>query len=146
MKFAVTSKGFIKDRIVTIVDNRKNVEIIYTDKLRHAKQFNSKNKAIQFLENNGLEGFAYSPHEQEPIRDKFIVTRRTNHYIQHTNDIYEWIVEKASMLNKTDVVFLNNSFDDSKYFDYDDAVRICKERNLALLKELTDRINNETRF
>lgn len=144
MKFAVTSKGFLKEKIVNIVDNRPVVEYHWTNKLREAKQFLSSGKVMNWLKANNFEGFAYNPHEEEPIRDKYLVTQRSDGFYDERNGhlVREWVVRKASMVNRTDAKFLNSNDDMSKYYDKEEAERIALDRNEKMLQELISKVEN----
>lgn len=144
MVFAATSNGFLKEIITTVIDKKVSKEYIWTDKIREAKVFSSRSKVIKFLESNNLQGFAYNPHQEEPIRDKYIVTKRRNSFSKEIHKIEEWIVEKAVMLNRSDAKFLNGMDNMSNFYGLEEAQRIVNERNNEMLLELTEKIKSPT--
>lgn len=136
MTFAVTSKGFFKNKIMTTHHESVSFELIWTDKLREAKQFKSRSSVEKFLKVNGLEGFVYNPKEQEPIRHKYRVIKRHAAVFRDENDlVYEWIVEKALMISNSDINFLIGK-DNTDLYDIEEAKKIAYERNRAMLLEL----------
>lgn len=142
MPFAVTSNGFLKDVITTVVDKNVSKEYIWTDKIREAKIFTSRAKVLNFLESNNLQGFVYNPYEQEPIRDKYMVIKRNNNHYEDTHKIHEWIVVKAVMLHRSDARYLNGMDNMSNFYDLEEAQRIANERNNEMLLELTEKIKS----
>lgn len=145
MTFAITALGILKEKKITIVENRPVVEYLWTNKLREGKIFSSRTKALDWLKINGFDGFAYNPKEQENIKDRYIVVKRRNPYSFEDESITvnEWVVEKAIMLNASDLYFLMGRDDSAKSYELEEAKAICRERNLAMLKDLTEKIKNQ---
>ncbi len=141
MPYLVTSKGFLKHKIITFVTDENNVrtshkvEFVWTDKLREAKQFKSRGKVVQYLKVNDLKGFPYNPFEHENLPNKYELVR-VNDTIsgwerEEKKTLNYWVVRKVLMLYKTDAAFLNGD-DKSKYLSYGDAMEEMVKRNIEL--------------
>jgi hypothetical protein len=143
MTFAVTSKGFFKEKRRNVLEGKTTFEFIWTNKLREAKQFSSRGKVFSFFNENGLEGFSYNPKEEEVIREMYRVIKRHNYSFDKDNNhnINEWIVEKAIMVNNSDVSFLYGKDNTADLYSKEQAMEICIERNTIMLKELINKID-----
>lgn len=141
MTFAVTAKGFLKEKITTVVDKTAKVEYFWTNKIREAKQFNSRGKVVNFLKENNLEGFAFNPNEEEPIRGKYVVVKRQHYSFEgEKHEVNEWMIQKASMLSRSDAKFLNGQDNLSNFYDKEEAEAIAIERNQKMVIELIEKI------
>lgn len=143
MTFAVTSKGFFKEVKVTILERSATFELIWTNKLREAKQFTSRGNVAKFLKKYNLDGFAYNPKEEEVIREMYRVIKRRDHSFLNDSkhEICEWVIEKAIMVNNSDVSFLNGKDNNADLYSKEHAMEICIERNTIMLKELIGKID-----
>lgn len=150
MKFLVTAKGFFKEIIKEKTHDEAGkfigfkTEIIFTDKLREAHIFTTKGKAVMFAERNGIEGWAWSPKEQEAIKDQYEVVQRQNysHFLDNEkHSVLEWYVRKVFMDSMSDVRFLQTGNPvNPNYMSKDDADRLCLQKNLEALNELKRKI------
>ena len=121
----------------------------WTNKLREAKEYNSSTakNIVKALKEQDIIAFVWNPFAEEPIRDKYEVTRRKEFTNYNTFDrdyhkVLEWRVEKLVMENKTDVKFLNDTLP-KNYYDYDEAVEICRQKNLEILLDLEKKMNDK---
>jgi len=146
MIFIVTNNGFLKECAFNELTFKK--DFVFTNKLREAKIFGSSSKAKKFIKNNNLEAFVWNTKEEEPIINKYRVVRRKEFYnyndFKNTHEVLEWYIEKIKMEFKTDIKFLNGSLNKEEIFDYEEAVKICYERNLKILDEIQYKITNHS--
>jgi hypothetical protein len=141
--YIVTNLGFVK----SVTFNKETLKhvIEYTDKLRYAQPYKTKN-ANNAMKKHGISGFIYKPFEAEPVRNMYEVKLRTNWHILGTKNhsIKEWMVERAMMVNETDVAFLSNGkLNSSKLFSLEEAKLRALELNQAMLNELQEKVNGQ---
>lgn len=140
--FVVSGKGFLKSSEFNV--DSKKVEIEWTQILREAQRFNSKT-AASIIAKNGLEAFVWNPYKEEPIRGKWEVTQRRDHYNfihdEHHKSL-EWRPGRVVMEKKTDVNFLTSKGVEKKnYYDsYEEALVVCQERNQEIIDELKSKM------
>lgn len=129
--FILGNNGFLKEFIID--ENYKKIPI-WTTTLRDAKRFNSS--TARKIIDNGLEGFVWNPYVEEPVRDKYRVNQRNNNYtFLDKYKALDWYVQKVKMEAHTDAKFLNGDIK-IDYYDFDEAVKICKQKNLEILEEV----------
>lgn len=141
MKYICTSKGFIQYAGCDVDESKiqkKDVRIIiYTDKIRYAKQFNLPNSKIdKFMKANSIEGFIYNPCEEEPVRGSW----KCISYRDIFNNLY-WIATPAYMVSKTDIKFLyEEKFEsESEILTELEAKMLANKKN----KEMIDGLNSK---
>lgn len=152
MKFLVTAKGFFKEIIKEKTHDEAGKfigfkrEIFYTDKLREAHVFSTKGKATEFAKRNEIEGWAWSPKEEEPIKNKYEVVRRNGYSSfrvgeQQDHNVLEWYVREVFMDANSDIRFLQTgNAENPNYLSKEDADRLCLQKNLDALNELKRKI------
>jgi hypothetical protein len=136
--FIVSGKGFLKS--TEFNKDTKLVDIEWTHVLREAQKFHSKS-AVNLINKHNIEAFVWNPYKEEPIRGKWEVTQRREHYSfihDENHKALEWKPEKVIMEKKTDVNFLTSKGVERKvYYDsYEEALEICQERNRQIIIEL----------
>jgi len=140
--YICTGKGFVKSSSF----DKESLKILieYTDKVRHAQNFNTK-AAISFMEKHNIEGFVWRPYAQEPLRDMYVVKQRNNYGFDSGEDndmVEEWKVEKAFMRNESDIAFLmSKSMAKEKLLTFDEAKAKALELNMEMINELNDKLN-----
>lgn len=129
--YIVTGHGFVKD---AFHDHRisKMPYIEYTDKIRKAKQYTSK-QARNIIEKYGITGFVYNPRKEEPVRDMYDVKLQPDY--AGTASIYK--VHKAMMVHETDTDFLWNGFTKaSTLYTEDDAITMANALNDKMITDI----------
>lgn len=117
------------------------LDIVWVSEIRNAKRF-TKKSAISTIAKLKIQGFVWNPFREEPIRNKYEVVKRkeTFSWKDKTDSILEYYPQKLIMGNKTDLKYLSNiNSEPKKYYDYDEAVTICKELNKDILVELKEK-------
>jgi hypothetical protein len=144
MIYIVTSEGFLKD---SFFDKEKLSKcFIYTNKIREAKIFKCNKSAKDYIEKNNLNAFIWNLKEQEPIKDKYRIRRRSSYIncntFERTHDVLEYCIERIVNEHNSDLTYLKNNLKIDEYYNFEQAVEICKEKNLKMLAELKYKINN----
>jgi len=101
-----------------------------------------KKSATSTINKLKIQGFVWNPFREEPIINKYEVVKRkdANYWGAQEHHILEYYTQKAIMCNKTDLKYLNSmDKEHPKYYDYDEAVAICKELNKNILVELKEK-------
>ena len=142
--FIVSGKGFFKS--ITFNINTKQNDIEWTELLREAKTFKTK-LAISIIEENNIDAFVWNPYKEEPIKGKWIVYKRRDHYNfihDETHKTLEWKPERVVMENKTDVKYLTSKGADKEtyYNSYEEALVVCQEKNIEMINELKQKMTN----
>lgn len=139
--FIISGKGFLKPIKFDI--ETKCFVIEWTQNLREADKYKSGKKATELIKKFDLDAFVWNPYKEEPIRGKWEIIQRKDDY-NDNHKILEWIPERVVMMNNTDVKYLMSKGVDVKtYYDtYEDAVFACKIKNIKILEELQEKINN----
>lgn len=139
--YICTAEGFMKS--AGFSQEEQDFVIIYTEKVREAQAFNTKT-AMKFMENHGIKGFVWKPHEQEAVRNMYVVRKRSNFgkYIKNTdNDMLEWIVDKIVMVHDSDVSFLmSNKINADIVMTFEEAKTKALELNMELIRDLSDKV------
>ena len=140
--FIVSGKGFLKS--TTFNTDSKQIDIEWTNLLREAQRFNAKT-AIAVIQKNNLEAFVWNPYKEEPIKGKWEITQRREHYSfihDEHHKALEWGPVRVVMEKKTDVNFLTSKGVERKvYYDsYEEALEICQVKNLEIIKELQEKM------
>lgn len=140
--FILSGKGFLKSTTFNV--DKERVEIEWTQVLREAQRLNTKT-AVSIIQKNNLEAFIWNPYKEEPVRGKWEVTQRRDHY-DFINDeqhkALEWKPARVVMEKKTDVNFLTSKGVQKKvyYNSYGEALEVCQEKNLEIIEELQEKI------
>jgi len=129
--FILSDKGFFKGFVI----NEKFEKITeWTMSIRNAKRM--KSSSAKEIIAKGVSGFVWNPYAEEPVRDKYRVCQRNNNYtFLDKHKALDWYVQKVKMEAHTDAKFLNGDIK-IDYYDFDEAVKICKQKNLEILEEL----------
>jgi len=140
--FIVSGKGFLKSSSFNI--ESKLIELEWTQVLRDAQKFKTK-AAVILIEKNGLEAFVWNPYKEEPVRGKWEIVQRREHYSfihDENHKALEWRPERVVMEKKTDVNFLTSKgVERNVYYDsYAEALEICQLKNLEIIKELQEKM------
>ena len=140
--FIVSGKGFLKS--IEFNKDEKRIYIEWTQVLRDAQRYHSK-QAVNLINKHKIEGFVWNPYKEEPVRGKWEVTQRREHYSfihDESHKALEWRPEKVIMKSKTDVNFLTSKGVDRNvyYNSYEDALEICQERNRQIILELEEKM------
>lgn len=148
MKFICTSKGFLVGRSVTKGANGQpnGMETLYSPRIREAKVFNKTSTAVRYMERNNIEGFIFSPMKEEPCRDLYKVeppqSRVNDFWViseaeQRRRSVYH--IEKVMMCHYSDLDFINGvEHPTEKYFTYDQALEVCREKNQELIDAIME--------
>ncbi len=138
--FIVTNQGFVKSISFDIETKCHTIE--YTDKLRYAQAFHTKNAKMIMAKHN-LSGFIYSPYAQEPVRDMYEVKRISHYSYEEDNDlIEEWEVRKAIMVSESDANFLQSrKLAGRNLMTLEEAQAKALKLNVAMLTELHNKID-----
>lgn len=138
--YICTAKGFVKGTEKTD-PNSYEMEVVFTDKVREAKAFNTKS-ANKFMERHCLLGFVWKPYAQEVIRDMYVVRKRTNYHFEDDEDALGWVVEKAFMAHESDINFLTSkSLKAQDMMTFEEAKTKALELNMAMMDELKEKIS-----
>lgn len=140
--FIVGPNGFLKS-IIFDVDKKEHV-IEWTPLLREAQRFNSKSAHV-LIKGKQIEAFVWNPYKEEHVRSKWEVVQRRDYYSissEKEHKSLEWKPERVVMEKKTDVSFLtSNGAQHKVYYDsYKEALEVCQEKNLEIIKELQEKI------
>jgi hypothetical protein len=133
--FILGSKGFLKS--VSFDKVKRETVIEWTVVLREAQRFNTKG-AKSLIERNGLDASVWKPYKEEPVRGKWKVIQVTDSW-DDNNKSSEWRPVKVSMKCDSDVNYLvtKGKSDGIVYYDsHREALRVSKEKNLAIIKDL----------
>ena len=143
--FICTGKGFIKSSGFS--QEKLKLVIDYTDKIRNAQTFSTKN-ALNFLRIHNIIGFVWKPYEQEPIRDMYVVEKRCDYFNNEPKDsVMEWIVEKAFMVHESDINFLmSKKLQSEDMMTFEEAKIKATKLNQEMMKELNDKIKDLMHF
>jgi len=142
--FIVSGNGFLES--TTFNKQLNKIEVKWTPLLRNAQKFKTKS-AKEIIEKNNLEAFIWNPYLEEPIKNKWMVIKRTDHYDFFNDEKHislEYKPLKVVGENKTDLKFLtNNNVNQKIYYDsYEEALIICEEKNNEIIRELESKILN----
>lgn len=138
--YIVSGKGFYKETIYNELHERK---VIWVNKISNAKSFKS-GEANKRICNLGIDAWVWNPYEETPIKDRWDVVQRSNHYNfldDENNLVLEWMVIRMTGLCDSDVKFIKNKAPQNRYYSYDEAIQIAKEKNIKMLEELQTKIN-----
>jgi len=141
--YIASGKGFLKN----VSFDRDNKEHIFewTPTLRDAQGYNSKS-ARNLIDKHELDAFIWQPYAQEPVRNKWRVVRRSNHYDffnGEDHEVLEWKAQKVTMESKSDARFIMAKGNDSRETLYDsleEAEAVALEKNEAILEELREKM------
>lgn len=140
MKFIATAKGFIKEALSYYDKDSNQIKqtIVYTKSLREAKQFKTKS-ANNCISKFNLQGFIYSPFEQETAGDYCYEVKPNPYFDASDIDKIAFAPQKVWNRQFSDLEFLKGDKPPKdKYYTYDQAVALAKEKNLELIKQLTE--------
>jgi hypothetical protein len=143
--FIVTAQGFFKER-KTILEPDSPVpvrdEYIYTDTLREARIFGSRNKATQYMEKHGLVGFVYNPWAQaENLEPKYEVRKKHRYGFEEGPKIEEYIPVKAWQKGDSDVAFLNMKKEEKReLYTFEEAKQKALELNRQVIEQYMAKI------
>jgi len=145
--YICTAEGFVKG-----LETSRNplqtfvAEVTYTTKLRDARKFNSK-AARSFMEKYDIKGFIWKPHEQDPVRDMYIVKRVKKYGFEYDDDkkedeIEEWQPVRMFMAHDSDVSFLTSKrLQADEGMTFEEAKAEALKRNTEMLGELMEKMN-----
>lgn len=141
MKFIATAKGFVKEASTFFNKDemKSDIRILYTDNLRDARQFSKKSQANKCIGKFNIEGFVYSPLEHESDEGKHYEVKLVQPlwWEREAKVCYEAV--RVYPNNYCDLEFLKGVENPSqKYHTYEQAVALAKEKNLELIKQLTE--------
>lgn len=148
MKFIATARGFIKEAFLYYdkESNEMKETIVYTSSLREAKQFKKKS-ANNCLQKFNLQGFIYSPFEQETIGEHCYDVKPDPYYNASYIDKMAYAPRKVWNRQFSDLEFLKgDKHPKDKYYTYEEAVALAKEKNLELIKQLNIYGNRKSNF
>ena len=148
--YVVSGKGFFKaTKLIYDMETSDSTlivgtEMVWVDNIRNAKKFSGKS-ARNLIKNHGLDAFVWSPFKEEPIKNKYEVVRRNEYksfYEDEIHNVLEWIPRKVVMESLTDVKYLNSiNSKPAEYYDQDEAIKVAREKNMAILIELETKMN-----
>ncbi len=149
-KYICTSKGFVKDAVIKTEMLRSDVpkhlkfDILYTNKIREAKLFTTK-QAGCFLEKYKIDGFIYSPYEEEPVKDMFdikYVQDIWRSYAAPLRNAGKYVAIRVKMTSESDAKFLYNRGNiTSTLFTETEAKELAIKKNQELINFINN--NNE---
>lgn len=137
--FILGSKGFLKSKKYDPVTRETVIE--WTLLLREAQRFKTKG-AKSVIERKGLDASVWNPYKEEPVKSKWKVIQVTDSW-DSSNKSSEWRPVKVSMKCDSDVNYLvtKGKSDGIVYYDsHRDALRVSKEKNLAIIKDLEQKM------
>jgi len=144
--FLISGKGFFKEKLSKYEDGLHTNTLCWTSTLREAKLFSSQKQAKEFIENNQIEAFVWTPYAEEPIINKWAVKRRGGYYDimgEEEHECLEWRAVLVIQESRTDVKYLVNkckNIDENEYFTKEEAEKIAREKNLLILEEIKNKL------
>jgi len=144
--YICTSEGFLKS--AGFSQEKQEFMIEYTNKVRDAQAFNTK-AATKFMENHDVKGFIWKPYEQEPVRNMYVVRKNRIYGFNENekNSVEEWILEKAVMVNESDIVYLTSKSNrgiNQDVMTFEKAKTKTIELNLELLRDINEKVKDLT--
>lgn len=136
-KYIVGNEGFLKN----VKYNKSEVTITWTTKLIEAKCYSGKS-AINIIEKYNLNCWIWNPYEEKSIPNKYKVIQRNYFDCEDdtTHNVLEWIVVKEHIIESDVNYLINKKIKPVECYDYDEAIKIAKEKNIEMLKELSKKI------
>ena len=139
-KYIISGEGFYVG--ITYTDNvRADIvlakTILWSKLISNAKPLTNK-QAENVIKTNNLIAFVWSPFKEDPIRNKWMVVRRseyTDWNSDETHNVLEWMVKKVIMESNSDIKFLNGT-NPTEYYSHEEAIAIAHERNQIIIEEL----------
>lgn len=140
--FILSGKGFLKS--ITFDDESKKLLFKWTQHIREAVKFKTSTTARNFIKKHKFEAFVWNPYEEEPIRGKWEISKRSeyNRFSNVNHKVLEWRPVRVVMEKKTDVNFLvTKGINNKTYYDsFEDAVDACIVKNNEILNEIQEKI------
>jgi len=143
--YIISEHGFLVD--IHKKSSKDDVERYnWTKNIREAGLFSGK-QASTIIECSNVGCFVWNPFKHNVSQEKYEVVRRTN-YRDFMNDVnhevLEWYASKAYVDN-TDLSFMHDTYlgVSKKFYTFEKATEIAKERNEKILKEITEILNKK---
>ena len=140
--YICTSEGFVKG-VERITPDSYETEVVYTDKVRDAKAFNTK-AGTKFMVNHSIKGFIWKPFEENAIRNMYTVKKLRMAWKEEKDEvIQEWQPVKLMMSSDSDIAFLRSGkVESEEAMTFEEAKAEALRLNTEMLGELSNKIIN----
>lgn len=141
--YICTSFGFVKSITFNYETQTYNIE--YTDRLRHARAYNSKS-AKKLMEKHDIVGWIYNPYAEEHVgEDKYEVKQNKSYGYIHKDkvEVNEWHVVKPWLCSESDAIFLNKRIKTPEYMSLEEAQAKAIELNFKMLNKLQNELSKQ---